>query len=277
MLQTLSALIDALDLAVYSYVKPGAPHRYSTCYGDLHAYIATLTSALSSYARAHELGTEIARGRASLNKSGVGELISNAIRDNRKRVPEPPMLDYHLIMIPVVVAAAYSMKLDGKVTINTFAKGLKGLLMYSGPDDTLLVYEALRGVSGRLGRAVALSDLTPGRIRMENMSLMDLLDAIGKNYATLAYFARRHTSLAELAEKFIDMHLKGFSLNNAAVTTYSILLKDIAGIQYSPVIKSRDDFLKLLKLDREVCKKGKFDHLISLLSVPLFIGMLSIS
>jgi len=277
MLQTLSALIDAMDLAVYSYVKPGAPHRYSTCYGDLHAYTATLTSTLTSYARAHELGTDIARGRASLNKSGIGELISNAIRDNRKRVSEPPMLDYHLIMIPVVVAAAYSIKLDGKVALNTFAKGLKGLLMYSGPEDTLLVYEALRGVSGKLGRAVALSDITPGRIRMENMSLMDLLDAVGKNYITLAYFVRHHTSLAELAEKFIDLHLKGFSLNDAAVTIYSLLLKDIAGIQYSPVPKSKEDFLKLLKLDKEVCRKEKFDHLIPLLSVPLFIGMLSIT
>jgi len=277
MLQTLSALLDAMDLAVYSYVKPGAPHRYSTCYGDLHVYTATLTSALTSYARAHELGIDIARGRASLNKSGVGELISNAIRDNRKRVPEPPMLDYHLIMIPVVAATAYSIKLNGKVTLNTIAKGLKGLLMYSGPEDVLLVYEALRGIGGELGRAVALSDLTPGRIRMENMSLMDLLDAIGKNYVTLAYFVRHHTSLAELAEKFIDLHLKGSSLNEATASIYSMLMKDIAGIQYSPILRNKEDFLKLLRLDKEVCRRKKFDCLIPLLSIPLFIGMLSIT
>jgi len=276
MLQTLSALIDATDLALYSYVKPGAPHRYSTCYGDLHPYIVTLTSALPSYARAHELGVDIARGRASLNRSGIGELINNAIRENRKKIPEPPMLDYHLVMIPVVVAASYSAKLDGKVTINTFTKGLKGLLMYSEPDDTLMVYDALRGVSGRLGRAVALSDLTPGRIKMENMSLLDLLDAIGRNYTSLAYFTRRHASLAELAEKFIGLHLKGFSLNDAAVTVYSILLKDVAGIQYSPIMQSKEDFLKLLRLDREICRKGRYDYLIPILSVPLFVGMLSI-
>ncbi|MEM4428176.1 MAG: hypothetical protein QW036_05445, partial [Zestosphaera sp.] len=88
----LRGLVDSVDLAVYSYVKPGAPHRYSLRFKDLRPYVALLTSALKNYLRSAELGASVATGSLGFVNIGLGALIRDSIQDSisyLKRVQLP--------------------------------------------------------------------------------------------------------------------------------------------------------------------------------------------
>ncbi len=264
---------------MYSYVKPGAPHRYSTMYRDLHEFVSALTSALDTYVKACITGFEIGRGRSSFESAGLGGLVSEAYRLSKKAAAEMPLPSLHLLLIPTVIAASYSIEVDGKLSLSKFRRALQGLLMYNPIKETESLYNALRGVGGGISRAIALTEVTPGRISTEGLSIYDFLDHISREYLPASYLITRVNRLTELTEAFIKSHIEGASLNDATVLLYRELLHDFTGYSADLRIKGKEDFLRLLKLDRELYRKWKEElrECVAVLSAPVFLGLLSLS
>ncbi len=277
MFKVIQALIDAVDASVYSYIKPGAPHRYSSATDDLHQYVASVTSALNEYVKAVESGLNIAKGRLGLNNSGFGSLINEALKDNRKSMGTAPLPEMHIIMIPTVLAASYAIGIKGRLELSEFGNALRGITMYGSERDSLSLYEALRNAGGDVGRALALTSITPGRIRTEGLTPYDILEEVGSKYPILRYVTRRQGRITELAEKFIKDRLEGVSLNNATVKLYALLLEETCGVKVNPIVKGKEEFMKLLRLDRDLRRRYDLKGLIAVLSAPVFIGLLSLS
>ena len=276
MLKLIKALVESADLAIYSYVKPGAPHRYSMKFRDLHSFVRVVTSALDTYSRAVDIGEGIAKGRMGFTDSNVGSLIRKAIQESTHALEEALLPEYHVIMIPAMISASYTVKLKGAMTVDYYRKGVKSLLMFSKVEDTIALYEALRSCRGEAGRAIGLVGITPGKIRTERMTVLDLLSEIGKHQKFLQFYVKKHGEITELALRFVKQYLDIGDYNLASAQTYARLLESLAGVRVNPEIKGKDDFMKLLKLDNDMHRKG-MNMLLSLplLNEALFVGLLT--
>lgn len=278
MTAVLRSLIDSVDIAVYSYVKPGAPHRYSVRFRDLHSFVATLTSALKHYIRATELGASVATGSIGLVDVNVGSLIRDAVQDNIAFLSRVPLPELHVFLIPACVASSYTLKLKERFTLQTFLNARRSLLTYSKPQDVIKVYEAFRNAGGDLLRALYESGITSAKISSESLTLEELLSMLSNRRKYLELATTRYNVVVEASNEFVKEYEKESNWNSAALTSYSVML-DALGSDVKPPLKlkSREDFKNALELDAKLSSKNvDYTPLIPALAESIMIGLLSI-
>jgi len=272
----LKPLIESVYLSTYSYVKPGAPHRFSTYFLNLHSIVHTFTSAIGEYLRSIEVGYQVSEGKLGFNKVPVGDLISNALHSSSKRLGPSSFQELHLVMIPTVIAASYSLKLRGRSEgfSKAFLDGLRNTILYNDVRETVKVYTALRDLGGRYSSIINSLALTASRIEVEAASLSDLLSDIGRSDKAVYAFNKLYMHFIDLSNKFINYYVDSRDLNYAATATYALIVKNLLGITFNPKIKTRGDLLKLLKLDKEFHDKGlELSYLLPVLTAVTFIGL----
>jgi len=275
MINILKALIDGLDLSIYSYVKPAAPHRFSTHFTDLHTYVKAVTDALGEYVKAIERGFGVAEGRLGLDRVGLGELIRNAISSSAKNLHLRGVHNLHLILLPVVITASYAYKLEGKSSnfINRFNRGLKDILLYTGTQEVLTIYNALRTHEGMFKELLTRISITPGRIESEGMNLLDFYSELGTVDRALKFFARNYTAISRYGQKFVNIYVKTGDHNLAAIQVFTDIALDVANIKLPITPEGMSDIVKLLKIDRELIRKGlDLSDVIPILTSSIFVG-----
>lgn len=274
----LRALVDSVDLAVYSYVKPGAPHRYSLRFKDLRSYVALLTSALRNYLRSAELGVGVATGSSSFLDVGLGTLIRDSIQDNISYLKRVQLPEFHVFMIPACIAASYTLKMREKFVIQTYLSGRKSLLSYAGPQEVLKVYEALRDAGGEISRSVYELGVTSSKIVTEALSLEEFLNLLSTNYQYLSFVTTKYDYVLEASNTFIREYEKGSDWNTSAVASYVTLLNALGiNIKFPYKLENREDFKKSLNLDIELSNKNvDYTPLIPPLTEAILISLLTI-
>ncbi len=275
MLSIIRALMESLDLAVYSYVKPGAPHRFSPYFKDLHSFILTFTSALDIYAACVEAGFSVAEGRVGFTNLKIGDLLRDALRFSSRRLGARNIPEFHVVMIPAVIASSYAMKLGGRNFIENFRKGLNDALLFNDVSETIKVYESLKSYGGRYSSIIEGLMLTPTKIRLESVSIHDLYDEIGKEDPVLNYFTRKLSTLISSSNIFVNTYLKYGDANKAAVITYGNLVEELRNVRILNYLEKKS-FTELLKLDKEMHSKGiSLQYIIPLLCMSIFLGLLA--
>ncbi len=275
MLSIIRALMESLDLAVYSYVKPGAPHRFSPYFKDLHSFILTFTSALDIYAACVEAGFSVAEGRVGFTNLKIGDLLRDALRFSSRRLGARNIPEFHVVMIPAVIASSYAMKLGGRNFIENFRKGLNDALLFNDVSETIKVYESLKSYGGRYSSIIEGLMLTPTKIRLESVSIYDLYDEIGKEDPVLNYFTRKLSTLISSSNIFVNTYLKYGDANKAAVITYGNLVEELRNVRILNYLEKKS-FTELLKLDKEMHSKGiSLQYIIPLLCMSIFLGLLA--
>ncbi|MEM0038444.1 MAG: hypothetical protein QXS42_05400 [Zestosphaera sp.] len=278
MAAVLRGLVDSVDMAVYSYVKPGAPHRYSVRFRDLRPFIATLTSALRHYMRSIELGVSVATGAMGLVDVNVGSLIRDSIQDNIAFLGRAPLPELHVFLVPACVASSYTLKLKERFTLQTFLSARRSLLIYSKPQEVVKVYEAFRNAGGDLGRALYESGVTSTKISSESLTLEEFLNILGNRYRYIGFTSSRYHAVVEASNEFIKEYERESDWNSAALTSYSVLLNAL-GSDVKPPLRqrSKDEFKKALELDAELGSRNvDYTPLIPALAESILIGLLSI-
>ncbi|MEM4739986.1 MAG: hypothetical protein QXS63_02800 [Zestosphaera sp.] len=267
-----------MDLAVYSYVKPGAPHRYSLRFKDLRPYVALLTSALKNYLRSAELGASVATGSLGFVNIGLGALIRDSIQDSISYLKRVQLPEFHIFMIPACIAASYTLKMKDKFVIQTYLSARKSLLNYTGPHEVLKIYEALRNSGGELSRSLYESGLTSSKIVAESLSLEEFLNLLSNNYKYLSFATTKYNYILEASNAFIKEYEKENDWNASAVASYSTLLNALGvNIKFPHKLESREDFKKILSLDVELSSKNvDYTPLISPLTEAILISLLTI-
>ena len=276
MLRILKALVESVDLSIYSYVKPAAPHRFSTKFLDLHMYVRGFTDAIESYFNAIELGYSVAEGRLGLDNLGLGKLISNAISSSTKSLHLRGIHNLHLILIPVTISASYAYKLGSGSSsdiINKFNRGLKDILLYTQTNDVIAIYDALRSHESLIRVLMSRSSITRSKIESEGMNLYDFYSEIGRGDTVIKFFTDKYTSISSYALKYIKIYLEKGDHNKAVVTIFNDMAYDIFNIR----IPELSDFVKLLRIDRDMVKKGiELSDLLPLLISSTFLANLMI-
>ncbi len=267
-----------MDLAIYSYVKPGAPHRYSLRFKDLRPYVALLTSALRNYLRSAELGVSVASGSLGFVDVGLGTLVRDSIQDNISYLRRVQLPEFHVFMIPACIAASYTLKMKDRFVLQTFLSARKSLLSYAGPQEVLRIYEALRNAGGEVGRLLYELGVTSSRIVAESLSLEEFLNVLSSNYKYLSFATTRYNYVLEASNAFIKEYERENDWNASAIASYSTLLNAL-GVNIKPPhkIESREDFKKILSLDLELSSKNvDYTPLIPPLTEAILISLLTI-
>lgn len=277
LIKILGNLIESVDLAVYSYVKPGAPHRYSLYEADLHKYVKTVTVSLESYQDAVQAGVKVARGATGFPKCGIGKIISNALLHSASKLGTRSWNEIHLILIPVTTAASYAITAAKSMSLSIFAKGLSDVMMFSDVKDTVEVYKALRMHGGKYSTMIDELGVTKSKLEIEKSSLSDLYTLLGEKDKLLNAFSKGSEILTSVASKFTDILIDTGDYNYASLTAYFDLLKSLEYVKIPTKKIDRSTAMELLKLDREFKREGKnFNYLLPLLAATIFLGLLSI-
>lgn len=272
----LRGLIDSVDLAVYSYIKPGAPHRYSLRFKDLRPYVALLTSALKNYLRSIELGVNVATGSIGFVDIGLGTLIRDSIQDCVSYLRRVQLPEFHIFMIPASIAASYTLKMKDKFVIQTYLNARKSLISYAGPQEVLKIYEALKSAGSEVSKSLYESGLTSSKIIAESLSLEEFLNLLSSRYQYLSFATTKYNYVLEASNVFIKEYEKEGDWNSSAVASYSTLLNVLGSdIRFPYRLEGKEDFKKILSLDVELSNKNiDYTPLISPLTEAVLISLL---
>ena len=279
MIRILKALYESIDLGIYSYVKPGAPHRFSTHFTNLHEFVRSFTESLNTYVKAIDTGFSVAEGRLGLNRANVGTLISEAISSSSRALGFKGFPELHLILIPTTIASSYAIKLGGnrELIFKRIIQGIKDLLYYTEPKEVVKVYQSLRHHGGRYSEIISQVMLTPGRIESEALSLIDFYRELGSKDELLRFFSNRYSALITYALEYINRYLKTGDYNLAAINTYARIVQDMFNITLDLKMRSSSDLLNLLRKDKEFISSGMdFTKVIPILVASIFIGNLTL-
>jgi hypothetical protein len=274
----LRGLIDSVDIAVYSYVKPGAPHRYSLRFKDLRPYVALLTSSLRNYLKSIELGASVAAGSLGFVDIGLGILIRDSIQDNISYLKRVHLPEFHIFMIPACVAASYTLRMRDKFVVQTYISARKSLLSYTGPQEVLKIYEALKNAGGDVSRALYESSLTSSKIISESLTLEEFLNLLSSNYKYLSFATTKYNYVLEASNAFIKEYEKEGDLNASAIASYSTLLSALGtAVKFPHKLEDKENFKKVLSLDVELSNKNvDYSPTLSPLTEAILVSLLTI-
>lgn len=277
MFKTLQYLIEAVDLSIYSYIKPGAPHRYSLHDEDLHKYMKTITTSLSLYAQACSLGESIAKGVLGTSSANLGKLISQAISASFSRLTSNAVVELHLMLIPTITAVSYVLTNERMMNLNVFRKIITSILMYSDVKDAVEVYSALKK-SDRYERFLIELGISEGVIRTNSMNLRNMYMALCRKVVPLSTLIDRLDVTIGMVSRFIKKYDETYDYNLATVASYIYGLEALYNITFKlDVIKERNVMNELYKLDRELRGKGyNFNDLIPVLCVSTMLSLSSL-
>ncbi len=268
----LTVLVEAHELSVYSYVKPGAPHRYSTRFKDLHTLFVNLTSSFEVYERAAKLGEDVARGRSGFPNIRIGELLSEALQRAEARLGAgtDPMI--HIMLVPITVAVSYSVRMSDRIDGALIRRAISDILNYSDVSESLRIYESLKTVGGRYSALLDEIMITPTKIRVESLRPADIFAEMSIKEPIFSLLGRRLSTLISASKRFIELETGEVSTNAAAVEAFSELVYGVTGKKLR--VYGDADIVKALKYDRELEKNGvDLSPFIGPLTAALFMGM----
>lgn len=276
-MKVLQYLMDAVDLSVYSYIKPGAPHRYSLYDQDLHKYVKTITTSLNTYIQAVNLGESIAKGLLGIPSANLGKLISQAISASFSKLTSNTVVELHLMLVPTTVAVSHTLTNERVMNLNTFRKTITSIIAYSDVKDALEVYSVLKKLD-RYERFMIELGISEGVIRTNSMNLRNVYLALSKKVTPLSTLADKLDVVVGMVSKFIKTYDEAYNYNLATVASYLYGLEALYGISFkSEILKERNVVNELYRLDRELRGKGyNFNELIPTLCVSTLLSLSSL-
>jgi len=253
-------------MAVYSYIKPGAPHRFSARFKYIEDYLLTLTSSLDIYGQAYEAGLGISSGRETLLTIGLGRVVQAALARSHKRLGSRARQSVNLVFIPVTVSVACSLKQQNFV--GSFKRMVRSLLQVDDPKDTVALFEGLRMYCGE-GPVLAERGLTQSRLISERITVGELLELLSPRVRELGFLTRKLNTVLEVGFSIKTFLEKGLELNDVLVRAYVELAKVEVGEPFSGLKEVEQRVL--YEIDRELIKRGRD---LSYLVVPLALALL---
>lgn len=273
----LQRIIEALDLSIYSYVKPGTIHRFSLHDIDLHRYVRIVTSSLDSYINAIELGSHVAKGLLTFPTLNVGRVITRSIVTSMRWLTNSLSAEFHLIMIPSTIALSYSIIVSGQSFINTFKKAVINIMRHSGVKDSIEVYSVIKDITP-FNDLMSELGITEGYIRVNSLSLYDLYSMLGKKSRSLNVLVSKLDIIISMSSRFVKIYNEVGDYNLATVATYVDGLERIYGIPLKlDISRGRVTINELYSVDREFRSKNmSFNDLIPLLCLSVLLALCSL-
>lgn len=281
-----SRVLSALHASLYSYIKPGAPHRYSLDNKPYeYMYIGLgLTGLLWDIARDFQ---RLSRGEIGLPDVRLGSRIDQALKTSLARYGILPPVDLVFSIVLSASAIAYGM-IKREESVTRYKKLLDDVLMASTPRDSVEVFEAL----WRLGyhreiEVLESNGMSRSSIEIHGYKLPDIFSVLEREYTFFKYASPYRKTLAEISETIATEYENSRNLNNAVVRGYiELVLREDSLREYRDKIRkivelkltrTRSGLKELYSLDKELRGKGyKLENLIAPLILAVAIASPSV-
>ncbi len=250
-MEYVAKLVEALHLAVFSYIKPAAPHRFSTRFRDLESMVFTVTSSLDVYGQAFAAGLSVGSGKETLYTVGVGNLLYTSLAKSYRRLGARAHQTLNLVLIPSTLAIACSLR--QRPFASSFRRILSAVLGIDNPRDVAGLVEGVRQFHGIGSQVLAELGLTSSRLATERPSLGDVFSALGTRARDLRYTLERLDYVVEVGAEAGRELARGSDPNDVAVRAF---LK-LAQPECERLGRATEVDQKVLyELDRELSREG---------------------
>ena len=264
-MEYLSKLVEALHLAVYSYIKPAAPHRYSTKFRDLESIVFTVTSSLDVYNQAFSAGLDVGAGKETLYSVGVGRLFYSSLAKSYRRLGARAHQTLNLALVPFTLSVAYSLKQQSFES--SFRKIFFTTLGIDSSKDTSALVDGIKQFYGAGFTALLERGITLSKIATEKPSIGDILSALSSKARDIQYILRRIDYVVEVGLEVGRAATEGIELNEVAVRAF-LKLARFECEKLSSVAELNQKVL--YELDRELLREGVD---LSYLITPLILAL----
>lgn len=260
--------MEALHLAVYSYIKPAAPHRFSAKFRNLESIVFSVTSSLDVYSQAFVAGVDVSSGKETLYTVGVGRLFYNSLAKSYRRLGVRTHQTLNLVLIPSTLSIAYSLR--QYPFASSYRRIFSAILGVDNPKDVTTLAEGIRQFYGVGSAVLSEQGLTLSRMVTEKPSIGDILSIIGAKVRDLQYTLERIDYIIEVGMDTARIVASGADLNDVAVRAFLKLAQPECG----KLSKVSDINQKILyELDKELLKDGiDLSYLITPLTLTLILS-----
>ncbi len=246
----------SLIVTLSAPVKPGALTRLTLGFEFEKRLVESLII-LDYVDEAYYRGKLLADGRIIIQKIGLGELVSEALRDAYRKTGLKPL--------PGLAAAALTLS-----TLKGFADkqgaGLRGalrgsmnLILYRGsPEDTLKLLEGLEAISSteHLSRLDVMG-VTKARVKLEALTLGDLYEILGEIDTGFWINTKKLDKLLEYSKiAAVEKSMTLAVAKSFAAIAVEKGLRELEKLEGTSMVE-------VLKIDRSLRSRGyNLDHLL---------------
>ena len=257
--------LTSLHVSLYSYIKPGAPHRYSLDnkpYEYMNLGLG-LTDLLWDIARDFQ---RLSRGEIGLPDIRLGSRIDQALRKSLARYGVLPPLDLVFSIVLSATTIAYGL-VKREESVAGYKKALDDVLMASTSRDALEVFESLRrlGYHGEV-ELLELNGVSRSSIEVHGFKLPDIFSVLESEYVFFQYASPYKKIITEVADAIALEYDSSRSINNAVVRGYvELLLREKLPGEYKDrlrkivelkLTRTRNGLKELYSLDKDLRGKG---------------------
>ena len=261
-LDVVEKIASSISLSALSYIKPGAPHRYSHHRWVLE-YSTIGVTLLGPLAEAVQRGIKIARGDISSRESGVGRLILDSYNAVIQRYGTLPPLSHFIPALPVLAAASsHTLQYRGRISASALRSSIRSLLIGCRGRELAEVVRRLYNIGdSSIEGALRDSRISEASADAGNINMLDVFEALSK--VELAYEELLNPNLIlKSSRAMLDHYGKLRDVNSAVVRGYLELLRSVDSIPEwlgrnvdellkSGAVGTREGFRKLYNLDRK--------------------------
>ncbi len=275
----LRKVIGSVHAAVYSYIKPGAMHRYSPGPQPYNYMRVALSLSNEIYRLAIDID-RASRGEIGLPDIRIGQIISRSLREGLVSLGVLAPLEMISSIIFSALALSYGLsRREDKPS--GLLKALYDILSTTTVRDTLELYDTLRRMGYNEAEYLELQGYTRGYLEVEGYRLIDFTRILANKHKLFSYIQPHNRFVVNIAERIIEDYDLGKDLNNAIVRgyvellakEYSDLAKKLDEAVKLKLMRTRDGLRLLYNIDQEIRKTGKsFDELIPVLILAVSIA-----
>ncbi len=261
-------MYEVFKVALYtcsSYPKICAPHRLRP--GD--DFEVCVLSSVISIQCSLDVYTKVAaiiEGRATLGDLGVVDAMAKSLLENERELGHRVIPE--LVLAYPIVVAVYSYMKHGYRYPEAIRTTMRHLSIVSGEPVVQLV-KAMRAFGGDLTWIVEQCDLTERRVKVENLSAYDVLQALSRHSVRFRFFTdmERCIELSTAIRRAIDETLDP---PIAIAMVFNEFVKEVERLDISIPRERRSFVNEMLKIDLAMRREGRdYSHLLPYVALAL--------